>query len=324
MSEDASSFRSRLSRLAALLTAAFRRLAEVDASLLAGAMSFYVFLSVAPLVLASVVITGMVLEEGRAQQEVVELVESLLGPRGSEAAALLLDELPTQQETWGFAAVALVIAVFGASRAFVHLQTALNRVFGVERLSPGSLGQRARMVARKRGLSVALVAGFAATVLVSSLASTVVQALGAWLNLDDSLLPVGWGYLDAVLSLVMLTGFLVVVFKTLPDVDLRWKDSAIGAVGAGLVVAAVAKLLGLYLTSYAMRSVSAAAATFVVTLLWLHATSFAILLGAALVRASALDCEVTIEPEEHAQRVDLDAGDDAQRAAVLTGAHGET
>lgn len=310
--------REHLPRVVDMLRTTFKRLTDVDASLLAGAMSFYVFLSVAPLVLASVLITGMVLGMDRAHREVVDLVEALLGPRGSEATAMLLDELPTDPGSWWFAAAALVVALFGASRAFVHLQTALNRVFGVEQLSPDSLGKRARLVARKRGLSIGLVAAFALTVAASSLASTITRAVAVWLRPDGSLLPSGWAYFDAVLSLVTLIGFLVVVFKTLPDAELRWKDAAVGAVGAGLVVVAVSKLLGIYLTTFALRSVSGAAATIVVTLLWLHATSLTLLFGASLVRASALGCDVAIEPEDHARRTNGGARHSAQRAAALS------
>lgn len=317
MNEAKQWIRERAPVVVDMLRSTFQRLTDVDASLLAGAMSFYVFLSVAPLVLASVLITGMVLGMDRAHREVVDMVEALLGPRGSEATAMLLDELPSHPGSWWFAGAALVVALFGASRAFVHLQTALNRVFGVEQLSPDSLGERARLVARKRGVSIALVAAFAVTVAASSLASTITRAAAAWLRVDGSLLPSGWAYFDAILSLVMLVGFLVVVFKTLPDVELRWKDSAVGAVGAGLVVVAVSKLLGIYLTTFAIRSVSAAAATIVVTLLWLHATSLALLFGASLVRASALRCRVAIEPEDHARRSDS-VRPGAQRATTLS------
>lgn len=318
MNEATQWIRERVPSVVDMLRTTFQRLTDVDASLLAGAMSFYVFLSLAPLVLASVLITGMVLGMDRAHREVVDLVEAMLGPRGSEATGMLLDELPTHPGSWWFAAAALVVALFGASRAFVHLQTALNRVFGVERLSPDSLGERARLVARKRGLSIALVAGFALTVAASSLASTIARAVAAWLRLDGSLLPSGWAYLDAFVSLVMLIGFLVVVFKTLPDAELRWRDSAVGAIGAGLVVVAASKLLGIYLTTFAIRSVSAAAATIVVTLLWLHATSLSLLFGASLVRASALRHNVSIEPEDHARRASNGVRPGAQRAAPLS------
>ena len=66
----------------------------------------------------------------------------------------------------------------------------------------------------------------------------------------------------------------------------------------------VAKLLSAFLVQYALRSVSAAASTVTVTLLWLYVSALVLLFGAQLSAASAVRGNRTPKPDEGAEWID--------------------
>ena len=284
----------RFASLSSIAKASWAHFKDADASLLAGAVSFFTFLSITPLAFASVVLVGWAVGLARARSEVLALVEDLLGPRGSDAARILIDDLPSEGQSLWLATAALVVALVGASRAFVHLQTALNRIFGVRTRRGDGLRGRARIAARKRGISIALALGFGAAVLVSALAGVALDAL-AGPSTPSGVIRI----IETAVSLATMVCFLGLLYRYLPDVRLRWREAALGGVSAGLGVAVASKLLGAYL-GLAVRSVSAAAAAIVVTLLWLQITGLRVLLGAAVVRAATEHAGLPIEPERHA------------------------
>lgn len=296
----AATVRAALRKLPAMARAAWSHFKAADASLLAGAISFFTFLSIAPLAFASVVVVGWAVGFARAQNEVLAVIEDLLGPRGSEAARVLIDDLPAGGGSVWLAAIALAVALVGASRAFVHLQTAFNRVFGVRTRDGDGLKGRARIVARKRGLSVALAGGFGLAVLLSTAAGAVLEAL------TGSFAPYVVGrVIDSGLSLAVMVGFLALLYRVLPDVELRWREALIGGTVAGAGVVFASKLLGLYL-GFAVQSASAAAAAVIVTLLWLQFTGLLVLLGAAFVRAASEAAGLEVTPQAHAVAVQAD------------------
>jgi membrane protein len=242
---------------------------------------------------------GSVVGRAQARAEVISAVEHLLGPRGSEATAMLLDGAAADGG-WLLATLGLAVALFGASRAFVHMQTAFNRIFAVQPRKPESLGEHVKLVTRKRGISIGLVLAVAATILVSALAEPVVVTLAALAGTVVDEAPLAIWIARVATPLVLMMGFLTLVYRTLPDATVSWRDAVAGALVAGVGIAVGAQLVSMYLTEYAARSIPAAAGTMIITLAWLYVTSLLLLLGAATVVTTARRAGRAQPPEEHA------------------------
>lgn len=290
----------------AVLRDAVRRLAQDDASLLAGAISFFAFLSLVPALLVAILTTGWVLGRERAIAEVVTVGESLLGPEGASALEVLLGHPSIGEGSAGVALVSTLTALYGGSRAFAQLQVALNRTYEVRVRKGGSWRARVRMVLAKRGISALVVLGIAAAVLLSVVGKTVLAAVAGVTTSLVGDVPVLFSVLELVVSTGILALFLGVVYTVLPDVEVRHRDVAAGAVSAAVLLSFGAKLLSLYLVTVAARSLSGAAATFIVTLLWLYYTSYVVLLGAEITAAIACVRGHPIRPEPHAEWMGAD------------------
>ena len=266
---------------------AWRRFRRSDVSLLAGALSFFTFLSIAPLAVASATLVAFVLGHAGAKTAVTDVAATLLGPRGSDAVKMLLDELTLRDDGYWYAAIGLVVALFGASRAFAHLHTAVNRIFDVPEREPQSISAKLRLLGRRRLRSIGLVVAVSATIAVSTFAEAVVGGVAVVAGTAVGRPSVALSAAQVLVSASLTIGFLTILYRWLPDAEVGWRDAAVGAGTAGIGIAVTARLTSAYLTSLATRSVSAAAATVVVTLAWLYVTSLLLLLGAAVVTATA-------------------------------------
>src|SRR5262249_54732450 len=127
--------------------------------------------------------------------------------------------------------IGIGILLFGASGVFASLQDALNTIWEVQP-KPGQGFSRG---IRVRFFSLGVVFGVMFLLMVSLVLSAIVSGITA-LMLGP--LPAGGTathLVEIVLSFVIVTVLFAVMFKTLPDVKLVWKDVWVGAaVTAGL------------------------------------------------------------------------------------------
>src|SRR5262245_21256640 len=109
--------------------------------------------------------------------------------------------------------------------------------------------------------------------------------------------------LNFLLSFVMITLLFAMIFKFLPDVNVRWRDVWIGAGGTALLFTGGKYLLGLYLGRESVASAYGAAGSFVVILLWVYFSSLILLLGAEFAQIYAKASGARIVPTENAVTV---------------------
>jgi len=268
-----------------------------DMTLMAGGISYFGFLSLVPTLLVVVVAVGWVLGAERALEEVLGLSERALGPKGASALSLLLDPASLTAGTGLVAVGAILTSLYASTRVFTQLQQALNQTWGV-RVRRRSWWQDLRVVARKRLLSLVILAGVGIFVLVSVVFKTV-------LGVAMSVIHVSWlgEVAEFGVSTLLVAAVLAAVYRVLPDVWIDRRDVAAGALTAALGLQLAAKVLSWYLVEVAARSLSGAAGTIVVTLLWLYFTAWILLLGAQVVQATAWASGRPLKAEPHAELI---------------------
>jgi membrane protein len=77
------------------------------------------------------------------------------------------------------------------------------------------------------------------------------------------------------------------IFKILPNVELTWRDVAVGALVTGLLFSLGKFLIGAYLGRSAIASSYGAAASIVTLLLWIYYSALILLFGAEFTKAFA-------------------------------------
>jgi len=269
------------------------------------ALSFYALFSLAPVLLVAIAIAALVWERDAVQSVIVGQFADLMG-KGTGGA---VDEMLRHVRRTGSSGIATAVGIFtllsGASAFFVQLQDALNAVWGVAPRKGSALGT----LLRKRLLSFGLLLGVGFLLLVSLALSAALSALGysvtARASLPVELLHGG----DALLSFAVITVLLAMIYRTIPDAEIQWRDVWLGSLVTALLLSVGKWAIGFYLGRTAVASAFGAAGSVVLILLWVHYASVLLLLGAEFTHAYTIEFRTRRKPAPGARRTRAPRGE---------------
>jgi hypothetical protein len=158
---------------------------EDKATTLGAALAYYTVFSLAPLLVISIAIAGLVFGHEAAQGQILDQLRGLLGEQSGKAIQEMVQKTSAQPSTGAVATVVGVITLLiGASSVFGQLQTSLNAVWWVE----PKPGRWVMGIIKDRILSFGfiLVVGF--LLLVSLILSAGLAAIGKWFGGMTSLM----------------------------------------------------------------------------------------------------------------------------------------
>ena len=288
---------------------------EDNVTRLAASLAYYTLLSIAPLIILAVAVAGLAFGEEAARAHISSQLASVVG--GGAASAI--QSIATNAHTPGRGVlsviVGLVVLLFGASGVFGELQSALNTVWNV---APKP-GRGVWGLVKDRFFSFTLVVGVAFLLLVSLIVSAALAWLGQALA---GALPGGsavWQILNFFISLAVVTALFGLMFKTVPDVNIKWREVWVGAAVTAALFTLGKFLLGLYLGGAGVSSAYGAAGSIVALVIWVYYSAQVLLIGAEFTEVYARLSGARITPSAQAvpldqvQRSDADAknGSDA-------------
>ena len=259
-----------------LLTETFTKWSEDRAPRLAAALAYYAVFSIAPLLLITVSIAGMIFGNDAARATILDEVTALIGARGAEAVRNMMGDPGTAPERGVIGAVAGVATMLvGAVSVLAQLKDALNAVWDVKAPKSTWLG-----LARRYLLDVALVIATGFLLLVSLVATAAVGLLTStarsWITGPDAL----WWVVDASVGFLVTAAIFALIFRVVPDAEVLWKDAIVGGMVTAVLFTAGRLALGLYLGREASDSVFDAAGSVLALLVWVYYSAQLVLVGA--------------------------------------------
>jgi membrane protein len=250
---------------------------------LAAAVAFYVILSLSPLVIVVLAISGWLFGAEAAQGALVHQIQDLVGPDGAKAIEAMIRSASEPKDGIIATIFGLAMLIFGATGAFVQLQDALNSVWEVEERARSGIWS----FFTDRLLSFAFVCSLAFLLLVSLIVNAALTAVGSAMA---GMLP-GWTTVLMVfnfcLSFAITLVLFAMIFKLLPDVKVAWKDVWVGAFVTTVLFTLGKFLIGLYLGSGSVGTAYGAAGSLVVLLLWIYYSTLILLYGAEFTQVYA-------------------------------------
>jgi membrane protein len=283
-----------------------------DAFQLAAALAFYTVFSLAPLVVIAISVASLAFGREAAVDALVGQMEALVGRAGGIAVRDVVENAAYSQQGTVATLLGVGAIVIGATAVFAQLQVALNRIWGVHaepRWSQVGALIRGRLV----GFALALGAGFVLIVslvlsaVLSATQSEVTRAMPEW--------PWLWRGLEIGISFLIVTGLFMTVYKTLPDVEIGWRDVTVGAAVSALLFAVGKYAIGLSLGRMSIGDVYGTAGSFAVLLVWVYYTALVSFFGAEFTLAYAKHHGWRIQPSPYAVR----CGDDAAPSSPKAG-----
>jgi len=285
-----------------LLKQTFNEWLQDKAPQLGAALAYYTVFSLAPLILVLLAIVGMIFcdDPAGAWDKITQQMSYFLDPSAVQVVQNIAQKASQPGKSTSATIIGIALALFGASGVFGQLQDALNTIWGVKaKPAQGIWG-----FLRSRFLSFAMVAGICFLLLVSLAIEALLKGFSHYIQ---SVLP---GGIVIALSVYLIFDFAVVVllfaliFKSLPDVKIQWRDVWIGAVMTAILFGIGKWLLGFYLGSGAAASAYGAASSLITLLLWVYYSSQILLFGAEFTQVYAARAGREFEPDDYAVRVE--------------------
>lgn len=253
---------------------------EDNSALVAAAVSFFIFLSLVPLLLLAVASLGFIF---RSEQQAFGLVidaistysPALAEESGPGIHLILKDVIKGSSAATG---IGIIFLLWSGSQAFVNLEKAINIAWDT---AP-------RGFIKSRIVSIALLISVGILFLLSFLATTAANAIQAYgFNLFGHNISEAfgflWRFLSLLLPLAISIGTFTLIYKFLPNTKVLMTPALVGGLVAGLLWETAKQVFSWYVTNFAnFNAVYGSLASVILLLLWIYYSSIVTLLGAQL------------------------------------------
>jgi membrane protein len=284
--KQASATAFRLRDATGLLSDALEAWYRHNAPRLGASLAFYTILSLAPLLIVVIAVASLIFGRSAAEGQIVWQIQDLTGREGAAVIRQMLEG--ARKPSSGILATTLgVLTLFvGATAVVAELRDALNTVWEVP-LQAGHWPGSVLRILKERAFYFLMVLGVGFLLLVSLIVNVWLAAAGAffggWLPLPEPVLQV----LASAVSFVVIAALFALIYKSVPDVDLKWREVAAGAALTSLLFSLGKLLIGIYLGKTGLGSTYGAAGSLVVLLVWVYYSAQVFLLGAEFTRVFA-------------------------------------
>lgn len=259
--------------LGRVAVAAVRGWVADKATSMGAALAFYSLLSLAPLLVVVIALTGIALGRDQAEELLFSQVSALLGDAGAQGVRTILDSANTQREGLLATVIGAATLVLGATTVFVELKSDLDHIW--KETAQKATG--AWNWIRTRILSFGMVMAIAFLLLVSLVVSAAVSAAGqAWFGSFEAVVHV----IELALSTLVMTGLFAMMYKLLPEARIEWGDVWVGAAVTALLFGIGKFAIGLYLGKSHVVSSFGGAGTLVLVIVWIYYSAQIFFLGA--------------------------------------------
>ena len=264
------------------------------------AVSFYTLFSLAPITIIAVTVAGIFLGRDEAGRQFTAQVTQLVGPASAEMIEAAAKASQTEDNSGIKTALGVGLLIFGAMTVFAQLQDSFNKIWGV-RAKPSKSGWIILLMHRLASLAMVLTVGF--LLLVSLVLTTMLtSALGHFktgLLASPALLQAA----DLIVGGVVITLLFALLFKIMPDVQLRWRDVWVGAGVTAVLFTIGRQLIALYLGHSTVASIYGTAGSLVALLIWIYYSCAILFYGVEFTRAYRLAHHLKVQPKETAVQV---------------------
>ena len=189
------------------------------------------------------------------------------------------------KDSWFATTVALVTIFIGATGVFVQMQKSLNSIWEVKAIvtQSGFLNYL-----KTRLFSFGLIITIAFLLLMSLVLSSLLAAFSNWVEyyFSTSFLMF-FQVLNFLFSLSIITVLFVLMFKILPDAEIKWHLVWIGAFVTALLFELGKTVLGLYFGTANPGAGYGAAGSIILIMLWTSYSSMIVFFGAEFTKAYA-------------------------------------
>lgn len=261
-------------------------------------MAYFAIFSIPGLLIIITWIAGIFFGDDAVNGQITENISSLMGPEIAKNVQSMVASAVINNDNIAMKIVGVFALIFGATTLFFQMQRTLNQLWEVES-APKKAFER-YLLDRANSLGMILIIGF--LLLVSLVLSSLIGVANTWFThyfgLETFVLM---KVIYFLVSFGVIWVLFAMMFKVLPDVEIKW-----GCVWMGAFVAAVLFNIGKFILSYYFEmsnptSIFGAAGSVILLMVWINYSCQLIFFGAEFTKVYAQEMGYNIKPSPHAK-----------------------
>ncbi|PAU94347.1 hypothetical protein CK503_05960 [Aliifodinibius salipaludis] len=276
-----------------LIKETYNEMWKINIGLHGAAIAFYAIFSTAPLIIITVWILSIVLGSQLGEAEFRQTFESVIGAELTDAIDQLVESSSRDTSGLWSSVIAIGTLLFGATTLISQIKQTLNNIWGLRNPKINSIWQflwdRLIGLLFIGALSLLFIGGLISESIIYGLRDLLIPILG---STNVYLIQLGTSATNILLAVVFFT----TMFRILPDLDVRWRDIAVGAVVTTILVMAGKAVVDMYLNAEALQPMYKAAGSFVIFLIWIYYNVQVVLIGAIFTRVYTRRYGGEVEP----------------------------
>ncbi|MBC8035027.1 MAG: YihY/virulence factor BrkB family protein, partial [Chitinophagaceae bacterium] len=253
--------------------------------------------SMAPLLIVIISLCGLFLGREAVENTIYNQISGFVGAD----TAKQIQEIIKHASLEGKGTVALIIGVItlliGATTVFAEIQDSINTIWG---LKPKPKKGWLKML-QNRLLSFSVIISLGFLLLVSLGVSGVIDALSDRLaSRFPEVTVVVFYIINQAITIAVVTILFGVIFKVLPDANIKWRDVFAGALATAILFMIGKFGISFYISKSNIGSTYGGAGSLVILLLWVYYSSIILYFGAEFTKAYAMRLGSEIHPNHYA------------------------
>ncbi|MFW0717873.1 YihY/virulence factor BrkB family protein [Pedobacter sp. N23S346] len=281
----------------AVLKSAFDGLIDHKITKMSGSLAYYTVFSMGPLLVVIISLFSIFYEKEVAQGKIFDQLKGFLGSE----TALQMQGLISSAAIGDKGTIAFIIGIItllvGATSIFADIQDSINTIWGIKpKPKRGWL-----KLLQNRFLSFSVIVSLGFLLVVTLAVTAVLDGFSERLQARFEGVSVLVFYiLNLVITFGVITTIFGVIFKVLPDADIKWKDVVSGAAVTGILFMLGKFGISFYISKTNTGGTYGAAGSLVILLLWTYYSSIILYFGAEFTKSYALAYGSEIHPNHYA------------------------
>ncbi len=245
---------------------------------MAGTTAYFAIFSIAPIIIIIISVFGIFAGDVAIRQKLFEEVSVLIGSDSSKALQNAIENYQITEKSGIGAVIGGAIFLISATTLFSIMQNYINYIWRVRVKS--KLKQNILKLAKDRIFSFGMILSLGFVLL----ASLVVDASIAFLQdiLSQHFNPdfvVFARVVNGFISMIIITSVFAVIYRFLPDVNVKWRASLFGAIFTAILFFIGKYIIGFIIGNSKLGAVYGAASSFVVIIIWIYFVSLIFYFG---------------------------------------------
>jgi len=294
---DLQLFNMKAKKIWQLLNETFNEFLEDSCLKLSAALSYYTIFSLPPLLIIIISICGVFFGPDAIKGEIFGQINGLVGNVAAMQIQETIKNVHLSSSNKFATIIGLIMLIIGASGVFVEIQDSINFIWGLKAKPKRGVIK----FLKNRLMSFSMIGTVGFLLMVGLIVNALMEVLNSQLL---KVFPHFTVYIFYFLNILIVFGIITllfsVIFKTLPDGIVAWKDALIGAGFTAFLFMIGKFAIGAYLGTSKIASAYGAAGSVILILVWVYYSAIILYFGAEFTKVYALTHGKKIIPKDYA------------------------